>query len=55
MVAQGPPGEVLAEELLAEVHGVGTRIAVHPGTGAPSSVYLPERPAGFTPAAGPAA
>ncbi|MEU8435942.1 ABC transporter ATP-binding protein [Streptomyces sp. NPDC029216] len=46
VVAQGPPGQVLTEELLAEVYGVRTHVAVHPATGAPSIVYLPERPAG---------
>ncbi|MET9699392.1 ABC transporter ATP-binding protein [Streptomyces sp. NPDC006529] len=40
-VASGPPGEVLTEELLAEVYGVRTRIQVHPTTGAPHIVYLP--------------
>ncbi|MCX5380713.1 ABC transporter ATP-binding protein [Streptomyces sp. NBC_00091] len=42
VVAAGPPGEVLTEELLAEVYGVRTRIGPHPTTGAPSIVYLPE-------------
>ncbi|MFJ7204137.1 ABC transporter ATP-binding protein [Streptomyces sp. NPDC098789] len=40
-VASGPPGEVLTEELLAEVYGVRTRITAHPTTGAPNIVYLP--------------
>ncbi|MFF2194170.1 ABC transporter ATP-binding protein [Streptomyces sp. NPDC058157] len=61
VVAEGAPGQVLTEELLAEVYGVATRIAVHPATGAPSIVYLPGRQevpargAGLTPPAGPAA
>ncbi|WP_405977315.1 ABC transporter ATP-binding protein [Streptomyces sp. NBC_00158] len=45
VVAAGTPGEVLREDLLAEVYGVRTRVGTHPTTGAPSIVYLPE-PAG---------
>ncbi|MFE1784070.1 ABC transporter ATP-binding protein [Streptomyces sp. NPDC059506] len=41
VVASGPPGEVLTEELLAEVYGVRARVAVHPATGVPNVVYLP--------------
>ncbi|MFF4578627.1 ABC transporter ATP-binding protein [Streptomyces sp. NPDC001373] len=45
VVAQGPPAEVLTQELIAEVYGVRAHVAVHPATGAPSIVYFPERPA----------
>ncbi|MEW1638379.1 ABC transporter ATP-binding protein [Streptomyces sp. NPDC093801] len=45
VVAQGPPAEVLTEELIAEVYGVRAHVAVHPATLAPSIVYLPEHPA----------
>ncbi|MER5728209.1 ABC transporter ATP-binding protein [Streptomyces sp. NPDC002138] len=41
VVASGPPGAVLTEELLAEVYGVRARIGAHPTTGAPHLVYLP--------------
>ncbi|MGW0390573.1 ABC transporter ATP-binding protein [Streptomyces sp. NPDC003042] len=41
VVAAGPPGEVLTEELLAEVYGVRAHIGVHPTTGVPNIVYLP--------------
>ncbi|MEU6294153.1 ABC transporter ATP-binding protein [Streptomyces erythrochromogenes] len=41
VAASGPPGEVLTEELLAEVYGVRARVEVHPDTGSPHVVYLP--------------
>ena len=41
MVAEGPPSEVLTEELLAEVYGVRAEVGRHPATGAPTVVYLP--------------
>ncbi|WP_149180428.1 ABC transporter ATP-binding protein [Streptomyces sp. TRM49041] len=41
VVAAGTPGEVLTEELLAEVYRVPARIGSHPVTGAPHVVYLP--------------
>ncbi|MDI6407705.1 ABC transporter ATP-binding protein [Streptomyces albus] len=44
VVAGGTPEEVLTEELLARVYGVRAEVSVHPGTGAPTVVYLP--PAG---------
>ncbi|MDH6543616.1 ABC transporter ATP-binding protein [Streptomyces sp. SPB4] len=46
VVAAGAPGEVLTEDLLAEVYGVRTRIGTHPTTGAPNVVYLPPDPPG---------
>ncbi|MFH7597817.1 ABC transporter ATP-binding protein [Streptomyces racemochromogenes] len=46
VVAQGPPRDVLTEDLLAQVYGVRAHVAVHPATGAPHIVYLPERPVG---------
>ncbi|GAA3070600.1 hypothetical protein GCM10020254_12990 [Streptomyces goshikiensis] len=42
MAASGPPERVLTEELLAEVYGVRTRVGVHPDTGAPNIVYVPQ-------------
>ncbi|MCX5192712.1 ABC transporter ATP-binding protein [Streptomyces sp. NBC_00249] len=41
VAADGPPGEVLTEDLLARVYGVRTHISPHPTTGAPNIVYLP--------------
>ncbi|MGY1435224.1 ABC transporter ATP-binding protein [Streptomyces reniochalinae] len=41
VVASGPPGEVLTEELLARVYAVRAEVRVHPRTGAPTVVYLP--------------
>ncbi|MCY0963257.1 ABC transporter ATP-binding protein [Streptomyces sp. H27-H5] len=41
VVASGTPGEVLTEELLAQVYGVRTRVSPHPTTGGPSIQYLP--------------
>ncbi|MFD9376482.1 ABC transporter ATP-binding protein [Streptomyces sp. NPDC059999] len=41
VVASGTPGEVLTEELLAQVYGVRTRVDPHPTTGGPSIQYLP--------------
>ncbi|MGW8375918.1 ABC transporter ATP-binding protein [Streptomyces sp. ODS28] len=48
LVASGPPAEVLTEELLAEVYGVGAEVTQHPLTQAPTVVYLPP---GITPRA----
>ncbi|MBA0050217.1 ABC transporter ATP-binding protein [Streptomyces sp. AJS327] len=41
VVASGPPETVLTEELLARVYGVRAQVSVHPATGAPTVVYLP--------------
>ncbi|MFD9356637.1 ABC transporter ATP-binding protein [Streptomyces sp. NPDC060031] len=41
VAASGTPDAVLTEELLREVYGVRTRIAIHPDTGAANIVYLP--------------
>ncbi|MFI6502781.1 ABC transporter ATP-binding protein [Nonomuraea typhae] len=35
LVADGPPGEVLTEQLLAEVYGVAAEVRPHPATGLP--------------------
>ncbi|MFE3935951.1 ABC transporter ATP-binding protein, partial [Streptomyces goshikiensis] len=42
VAASGPPERVLTEELLADVFGVRTRVGVHPDTGAPNIVYVPQ-------------
>ncbi|MFE0605047.1 ABC transporter ATP-binding protein [Streptomyces sp. NPDC058892] len=52
VAASGPPAEVLTEELLAEVYRVRARIEVHPDTGAPNVVYLPEAAGSWRSAAG---
>ncbi|MFV0132367.1 ABC transporter ATP-binding protein [Streptomyces sp. HMX87] len=44
VAASGPPAEVLTPRLLAEVYGVASEVAVHPGTGAPQVTFLPGRP-----------
>lgn len=51
VVASGPPGEVLTEELLAEVYGVRAEVTVHPVTQAPTVVYLPPSGKGAVPTA----
>ncbi|MBT2477577.1 ABC transporter ATP-binding protein [Streptomyces sp. ISL-94] len=43
VAASGTPGEVLTEELLAQVYRVRTRVGIHPDTGAPNIVCLPVR------------
>ncbi|NSC21313.1 ABC transporter ATP-binding protein [Streptomyces albus subsp. chlorinus] len=45
VVADGTPREVLTADLLARVYGVRAEVDVHPGTGAPTVVYLPPREA----------
>jgi iron complex transport system ATP-binding protein len=39
LVACGPPGEVLTEELLREVFGVAAKVVPHPLTGVPQVLY----------------
>ncbi|MTE21857.1 ATP-binding cassette domain-containing protein [Streptomyces sp. TRM43335] len=42
VVAAGPPRQVLTARLLAEVYGVAGEVTLHPRTGAPHVVFLPE-------------
>ncbi|MFB8754650.1 ABC transporter ATP-binding protein [Streptomyces nigra] len=46
VTASGPPAEILTPELLAEVYGVATEVAVHPRTGAPQVTFLHQEPRG---------
>lgn len=46
IAASGRPEQVLRPDLLYDVFGVTTDIAIHPATGKPSITFLPERLAG---------
>lgn len=45
IIASGPPEEVLRPKLIREVYGVASEVSVHPATGKPHIVFMPE---GFT-------
>jgi iron complex transport system ATP-binding protein len=51
LVASGPPGEVLTEDLVARVFGVGAEITVSPRTGRPQLSFHPLPP--LSPPGGP--
>lgn len=42
VAAHGTPSEVLTSQLLADVYGVASEVALHPRTGAPHVTFLPE-------------
>ncbi|WP_186780256.1 ABC transporter ATP-binding protein [Streptomyces salinarius] len=44
VAASGPPSEVLTPQLLSEVYGVTSEVAIHPRTGAPQVTFLPGEP-----------
>ncbi|GAA3310500.1 ABC transporter ATP-binding protein [Streptomyces cinereospinus] len=44
VTAFGPPAQVLTTQLLADVYGVASEVAVHPRTGAPQVTFLPGEP-----------
>ncbi|MFJ4283459.1 ABC transporter ATP-binding protein [Streptomyces massasporeus] len=53
VIASGPPLEVLTPQLLAEVYGVTSEVAIHPRTGAPQVTFLPGEPHPAEPAQAP--